>query len=29
MNVSELTSGVYFMNVTTDAGKAVKKFIKN
>ena len=29
MNVSELTSGVYFMNVTTDVGKAVKKFIKN
>ncbi len=29
MNVAELTAGVYFMNVTTDAGKAVKKFIKN
>jgi Secretion system C-terminal sorting domain len=29
LNVSELTSGVYFMNVTTDSGKAVKKFIKN
>jgi hypothetical protein len=29
MNVAELTSGVYFMNVTTDSGKAVKKFIKN
>ena len=29
MNVSELTAGVYFMNITTDSGKAVKKFIKN
>ncbi len=29
VNVAELTSGVYFMNVTTDSGKAVKKFIKN
>ena len=29
MNVAELTAGVYFMNVTTDFGKAVKKFIKN
>lgn len=29
MNISELTAGVYFMNVTTDSGKAVKKFIKN
>ncbi len=29
MNVSELMAGVYFMNVTTDSGKVVKKFIKN
>ncbi len=29
INVSELTSGIYFMNLTTDSGKAVKKFIKN
>lgn len=29
MNVSELNSGVYFMNITTENGKAVKKFIKN
>jgi len=29
MNVSELGAGVYFMNITSDAGKAVKKFIKN
>ena len=29
MNVAELTSGVYFINVTTDSGNAVKKFIKN
>ena len=28
-NVTELTAGVYFMNITTDSGKAVKKFIKN
>ena len=29
MNVSELGAGVYFMNVMTDSGKVVKKFIKN
>lgn len=29
MNVSDLNSGVYFMNINTDSGKAVKKFIKN
>lgn len=29
LNVSELTAGIYFMNVTTDSGNAVKKFIKN
>lgn len=29
MNVAELTSGIYFMNLTTDAGKVVKKFIKS
>jgi len=29
MNVSDLNSGVYFMNIDTDAGKVVKKFIKS
>ncbi len=29
INVSDLTSGVYFMNITTDEGVAVKKFVKN
>ncbi len=29
INVSDLNSGVYFMNITSDSGKAVKKFIKN
>ncbi|MEM0541389.1 T9SS type A sorting domain-containing protein [Flavobacterium sp. j3] len=29
VNVSELTSGVYFMNIDTDSGRATKKFIKN
>lgn len=29
MNVSDLTSGVYFMNIDTDSGVVVKKFIKN
>ena len=29
INVADLTTGVYFMNVATDSGKAVKKFIKN
>jgi photosystem II stability/assembly factor-like uncharacterized protein len=28
-NVSDLSSGVYFMSIATDSGKAVKKFIKN
>lgn len=29
LNVSELTSGIYFLNINSDAGKAVKKFVKN
>lgn len=29
INVSDLMSGVYFMNITTTEGVAVKKFIKN
>lgn len=29
INVADLTTGVYFMNINTDSGKAVKKFIKN
>lgn len=29
LNVSDLNSGVYFMNINTTAGKAVKKFVKN
>lgn len=29
INVADLNSGVYFMNINSDAGKAVKKFIKN
>lgn len=29
VNVAELTAGIYFLNITSDAGKAVKKFIKN
>ncbi len=29
LNVNDLSSGVYFMNITTDSGTAVKKFIKN
>jgi Secretion system C-terminal sorting domain len=29
INVSDLTSGVYFMNIYAADGKAVKKFIKN
>lgn len=29
INVSDLTSGVYFINIETNEGKAVKKFIKN
>jgi len=29
INVSELTSGIYFMNITTERGKISKKIIKN
>lgn len=29
MDVTELSAGVYFMNIDTDSGIAVKKFIKN
>ena len=29
LNVSDLTAGVYFINISSDLGKAVKKFIKN
>ena len=29
INVSDLNAGIYFLNITSDAGKAVKKFIKN
>jgi hypothetical protein len=29
LDVNELSSGLYFMNITTDSGIAVKKFIKN
>lgn len=29
VNVSDLNSGIYMMNIVTDSGKAVKKFIKN
>jgi hypothetical protein len=29
INISDLTSGIYFMNIDTDNGKAVKKIIKN
>jgi hypothetical protein len=29
INVSDLNSGVYFMNIETNEGKTVKKFIKN
>ncbi|WP_395062994.1 T9SS type A sorting domain-containing protein [Flavobacterium sp.] len=29
INVSELNAGIYFMNITSDSGKAVKKFIKS
>lgn len=29
MNVSDLNSGAYFMNINTDSGKVVKKFIKS
>lgn len=29
INVGELNSGIYFMNIDTESGKVVKKFIKN
>ncbi len=29
INVSDLTSGIYFITIKTDSGSAVKKFIKN
>jgi len=29
INVADLNSGVYFMNINSDAGKTVKKFIKS
>lgn len=29
VNVSELNSGIYFLNISSENGKAVKKFIKN
>ncbi|MBC7439487.1 MAG: T9SS type A sorting domain-containing protein, partial [Flavobacterium sp.] len=29
INVADLNAGIYFLNITSDAGKAVKKFIKN
>jgi hypothetical protein len=29
VNISDLSSGIYFMNINTDNGKAVKKIIKN
>lgn len=29
LNVSELNAGVYFLSITSDSSKAVKKFIKN
>jgi hypothetical protein len=29
INVADLTAGVYLMNINSNAGKAVKKFIKN
>lgn len=29
INISDLTAGIYFMNIQTDNGKAVKKIIKN
>ena len=29
INVADLNAGIYFMNITSDSGKAVKKFIKN
>lgn len=29
INLSDLTSGVYFLNINSDSGKAVKKIVKN
>ena len=29
LNISDLSAGVYFMNINTDSGIAVKKFVKN
>lgn len=29
INISDLNSGIYLMNITSDEGKSVKKFIKN
>ena len=29
INVSSLSKGMYFMEIYTDAGRSVKKFIKN
>mgnify|MGYP006201066821 CR=1 FL=1 len=29
INVSDLTSGIYFLNIETNEGSTVKKFIKN
>lgn len=29
LNVSDLNAGIYLINITSDSGKAVKKFIKN
>lgn len=29
INISELNAGIYFMNISSENGKAVKKFIKN
>lgn len=29
MNLSDLNAGVYFLNISSESGKAVKKFIKN
>ena len=29
INVSDLNSGVYFMNISSDSGRAIKKFVKN
>ncbi|MEQ3690833.1 MAG: T9SS type A sorting domain-containing protein [Flavobacterium sp.] len=29
INVSDLNSGIYFVNIETDEGKSTKKIIKN